>query len=152
LEEAMKEDAKAKVLLSQYLGETEVEEGSKICLFSQAEQPTKPRKSNCEKRLIQSGKMTRKVSVLHQRVNKKDWIHERRGKLAASTPKIPEVPTQMLMQERASDEPATVLLGKKYKPVAEKITPILGELPAKFCIERKIVGDSFKDMPVLELS
>jgi hypothetical protein len=54
------------------------------------------------------------------------------------------------MQECASDEPATVLLEKKYKLVAEKILPILGELPAKFHIERKIVGDPLKDMPVLE--
>jgi hypothetical protein len=95
--------------------------------------------------------MTRKVRVMHQRVNKKDWLHEKRGKHAASTPKIPEVPTQTLMQAHASDEPATVLLGKKYKPVAEKIMPILGELPAKFHIERKIVGDPLKDMPVLEM-
>jgi hypothetical protein len=42
------------------------------------------------------------------------------------------------------------MLGKKYKPVVEKITPILGELPAKFRIERKIIGDPLANMPVLE--
>jgi hypothetical protein len=42
------------------------------------------------------------------------------------------------------------MLGKQYKPVAEKITPILGELPAKFRIERKIIGNPLANMPVLE--
>ena len=43
----------------------------------------------------------------------------------------------------------SVLLGKKYKPVVDKIKPILGELPAKFRIERNITGDPLKDMPTL---
>ena len=51
----------------------------------------------------------------------------------------------------ATTEPETVLLGKKYKPVADKIKPILGELPAKFRIERNITGDPLKDMPTLNL-
>jgi hypothetical protein len=61
------------------------------------------------------------------------------------------VPQQILVQEAlAPQEPVSVLLGKKYKPVAEKITPVLGELPVKFCIEMKIIEDPLANMPVLE--
>jgi hypothetical protein len=31
---------------------------------------------------------------------------------------------------------------KKYKPVAKKVCPVIGELPEKFRIERKIIGFS----------
>jgi hypothetical protein len=38
---------------------------------------------------------------------------------------------------------------KKYKPVAKKVRPIIGELPEKFRILRKIIGDPLADLPVL---
>jgi hypothetical protein len=38
---------------------------------------------------------------------------------------------------------------KKYKPVALKVKPVLGELPEKFRIIRNIVGDPLEHMPVL---
>jgi hypothetical protein len=38
---------------------------------------------------------------------------------------------------------------KKYKPVAKKICPVIGELPEKFCIERKIIGNPLDDLPTL---
>ena len=38
---------------------------------------------------------------------------------------------------------------KKYKPVALKVKPIIGELPAKFRIIRNITGDPLKDLPTL---
>jgi len=38
---------------------------------------------------------------------------------------------------------------KKYKPVAKKVRPIIGELPEKFRIQRKIIGDPLADLPVL---
>jgi hypothetical protein len=38
---------------------------------------------------------------------------------------------------------------KKYKPVAKKICPVIGELPEKFHIERKIIGNPLDDLPVL---
>ena len=38
---------------------------------------------------------------------------------------------------------------KKYKPVALKVKPILGELPQKFRIEREIKGDPLAAMPKL---
>nr|VWP00813.1 Uncharacterized protein [Ganoderma boninense] len=38
---------------------------------------------------------------------------------------------------------------KKYKPVALKTRPLLADLPAKFRIERKIIGDPLARMPAL---
>ncbi|KIM34964.1 hypothetical protein M413DRAFT_14812 [Hebeloma cylindrosporum] len=40
-------------------------------------------------------------------------------------------------------------LSKKYKPVAQKISPIYGDLPEKFRIKRNIIGDPLADMPAL---
>ena len=39
--------------------------------------------------------------------------------------------------------------GKKYKPVAVKVKPIVGELPGKFRIILNIIGDPLKHLPVL---
>ena len=38
---------------------------------------------------------------------------------------------------------------KKYKPVAQKVRGILGEMPEKFRIVRRIVGDPLKELPKL---
>lgn len=38
---------------------------------------------------------------------------------------------------------------KKYKPVAQKVRPIIGELPEKFRIVRNIVGDPLEHLPIL---
>jgi hypothetical protein len=38
---------------------------------------------------------------------------------------------------------------KEYKPVAKKVNPVIGELPKKFCIEHKIIGNPLDDLPVL---
>jgi hypothetical protein len=38
---------------------------------------------------------------------------------------------------------------KKYKPVAKKVRPVIGELPKKFCIERKIIGNPLNNLRVL---
>ena len=43
-----------------------------------------------------------------------------------------------------------VLTGKKYKPVALKVKPLYQELPEKFQVERNIMGDPLKDMPILD--
>ncbi|KAF7773662.1 hypothetical protein Agabi119p4_5829 [Agaricus bisporus var. burnettii] len=45
-------------------------------------------------------------------------------------------------------DPALVL-AKKYKPVALKVKPVLGELPDKFRILRHITGDPLAEMPQL---
>jgi hypothetical protein len=45
---------------------------------------------------------------------------------------------------------AEVYAKKKYKPVAQKIRPVLDTLPDKFRIERHIHGDPLADMPTLE--
>ena len=39
--------------------------------------------------------------------------------------------------------------GKKYKPVAVKVKPIVGKLPSKFRIIRNIIGDPLEHLPVL---
>jgi hypothetical protein len=38
---------------------------------------------------------------------------------------------------------------KKYKPVAKKVRPVIGELTKKFHIECKIIGNPLDDLPVL---
>jgi hypothetical protein len=38
---------------------------------------------------------------------------------------------------------------KKYKPVAKKVRPVIGELPEKFRIEHKIIGNPLNDLPTL---
>jgi hypothetical protein len=42
-----------------------------------------------------------------------------------------------------------VFMKKKYKPVSQKIRPVLGTLPSEFRIERHIHGDPLADMPKL---
>ena len=55
------------------------------------------------------------------------------------TPILPEIETTDInLQAR-----------KKYKPVALKVKPIIGELPDKFRIVRKIIGDPLEHMPKL---
>jgi hypothetical protein len=41
------------------------------------------------------------------------------------------------------------LAKKKYKPVAKKVCPVIGELPEKFHIECKIIGNPLDDLPIL---
>jgi hypothetical protein len=38
---------------------------------------------------------------------------------------------------------------KDYKPIAKKVRPVIGELPEKFCIERKIIGNPLDDLLTL---
>jgi hypothetical protein len=38
---------------------------------------------------------------------------------------------------------------KRYKPVAKKVRPVIGELPEKFHIECKIIGNPLDDLPIL---
>ena len=40
---------------------------------------------------------------------------------------------------------------KKYKPVARKIKPVIGELPDKFRIIRNIIGDPLNELPILPM-
>ena len=41
------------------------------------------------------------------------------------------------------------ILMKKYKPVAQKVRPIIGNLPSRFRIVRNIIGDPLTDLPRL---
>lgn len=45
--------------------------------------------------------------------------------------------------------PETLAVYGKYKSVADKVRPVLAELPGKFRIERNITGDPLKDLPKL---
>ena len=50
----------------------------------------------------------------------------------------------------SNDAPlATFAAKKKYKPVAQKVRPILDTLPSRFCIERNIIGDPLANLPTL---
>jgi RNase H-like domain found in reverse transcriptase len=51
-----------------------------------------------------------------------------------------------LLGPKVPDEVKSVY---KYKPVALKTKPVIGELPAEFRIRREIVGDPLTDMPSL---
>src|ERR1700679_1513999 len=63
---------------------------------------------------------------------------------------ITDVPTPKII-DRTSHLPPTKKkkAAKKYKPVALKVKPVIGELPGKFRIIRNIIGDPLKDMPRL---
>jgi hypothetical protein len=37
---------------------------------------------------------------------------------------------------------------KKYKPVAKKVCPVIEELPEKFHIKHKIIGNPLDDLPI----
>jgi hypothetical protein len=41
---------------------------------------------------------------------------------------------------------------KKYKPVAQKVKPVIAELPRKYRIVREIIGDPLADMLCLDLN
>lgn len=48
-----------------------------------------------------------------------------------------------------SSDTAAIFKTRKYKPVAQKVRPVLAELPDKFRIVRNIVGDPLADLPTL---
>lgn len=52
-------------------------------------------------------------------------------------------------KSKEEKEILSVFAGKKYKPVAQKIRPVLAELPDKYRIIRDIKGDPLADMPAL---
>jgi hypothetical protein len=45
-----------------------------------------------------------------------------------------------------STYPTFTATKKKYKPVAQKVQPVIAELPNRFCIIRNIVGNPLADM------
>jgi len=53
--------------------------------------------------------------------------------------------------DKPTDEPIFMKLAtkKKYKPVALKVKPVIGELPDKFRIVRRITGDPLQNLPML---
>ena len=53
--------------------------------------------------------------------------------------------------DKLPDEPILLKIStkKKYKPVALKVKPVIGELPDKFRIIRQIIGDPLQNLPVL---
>jgi hypothetical protein len=74
------------------------------------------------------------------------------------TPQIPSrrhIPTPLIPSTTSPSNrlaPYTDLFlsaGKKYKPVAKKVHPVIGELPKKFRIEGKIIGNPLDDLPTL---
>ncbi|THH15802.1 hypothetical protein EW146_g4737 [Bondarzewia mesenterica] len=66
-------------------------------------------------------------------------IHDRNMERNATVPTLARGPPRFVESNRKC----------KYKPVAQKVRPILAELPNKFCIIRNISGDPLADMPYL---
>jgi hypothetical protein len=63
---------------------------------------------------------------------------------------VPDAPEEDTSQSsNTSLEEIYLKTGKKYKPVALKVRPILGELPEKFRIIRNIIGDPLEHLPAL---
>src|SRR5271168_1440833 len=58
-------------------------------------------------------------------------------------------PSQSDNNKEAQEAETFLSLKKKYKPVALKVKPVIGELPAKFRIIRDIKGDPLATLPVL---
>ena len=64
-------------------------------------------------------------------------------------------PTSPTLVEQSPKSPHTALptpsqsTKKKYKPVALKVKPVVGELPDKFRIVRNITGDPLEKLPTL---
>lgn len=132
------DDEPAAQLLNEYLGTTEVDKGMEVFTFKEVGGETgapETEKSNREKKRRGPGNRAMKLNLLNLR--------------GGSTPRpkrrVPRVPKV----RRDGVEILASLLGKKYKPVADKIKPILAELPQKFRIERKITGDPLQNMPVI---
>jgi hypothetical protein len=57
----------------------------------------------------------------------------------------------LIKTQKHLDHSANIFLSskKKYKPIAKKIHPVIGELPKKFRIKRKIIGDPLDTIPTL---
>ena len=61
-----------------------------------------------------------------------------------------QLPNQASVPNAPNSDALLNLSGKKkYKPVARKIKPVIGELPDKFRIIRNIIGDPLLGLPVL---
>lgn len=138
------EDQAASQLLNQYLGKEQVEEGMEVFVFKEVGGETGiPTESSREKRRKKSGKQTRKLQLLQLRGDSSKPIPRTLQKnLRNRVPVVPKVPRSGLPE-------VSSLLGKKYKKVADKVTPILAPLPQTFRIERKITGDPLQNMPTL---
>ena len=54
------------------------------------------------------------------------------------------------VRSTASSPPPAAVFGKKYKPVAQKVKPVISALPQEFRIIRNIIGDPLADIPELE--
>ncbi|KAG6838643.1 hypothetical protein C0991_006611, partial [Blastosporella zonata] len=76
---------------------------------------------------------------------------------AGSTPKItiplPKISTSYSTYT-AKTQPKIkgVQVKKKYKPVALRTKPVTASIPDKLCIERNIIGDPLRDIPILSVN
>jgi hypothetical protein len=68
-----------------------------------------------------------------------------------STEIFTSIKNGLIKTQKLLDHSANIFLSskKKYKPIAKKVRPVIGELPKKFHIERKIIGNPLDDLPVL---
>lgn len=69
--------------------------------------------------------------------------------LGSTTPERGQVVAIEEENEKSEIDELLCLAGKKYKPVALKVRPVLSDLPEKYRIKRKIVGDPLEGMPQL---
>ena len=75
------------------------------------------------------------------------YTHNSPALIAASTLLVPVASTDTPYD--TPEQVSTFAAKRKYKPVAQKIRPVLADLPDKFRITRNIIGDPLADMPAL---
>lgn len=63
---------------------------------------------------------------------------------------VPSPPPEQPLHSTTTVLDVNLKQNKKYKPVALKVKPIIGELPDKFRIVRNIKGDPLAGLPVLD--
>lgn len=71
------------------------------------------------------------------------------SQVVSSGTKGPQVVAVSKDNDQASEDETILSLAKKYKPVALKVRPVLGDLPERYRIKREIMGDPLAGMPEL---
>jgi hypothetical protein len=90
-------------------------------------------------------------AYLSQSMDCKTFEDKDREQLMAYLDKsvLKNVPSEQFSLSISQDDGQEYRSVYKYKPVALKTKPVLGELPMKYRIKREIIGDPLKEMPEL---
>jgi hypothetical protein len=89
------------------------------------------------------------ISTLY--LSASDQFHVPQNALMVFTPMQTPTPKSFPSYVTTIDStyPTFTATKKKYKPIAQKVWPVIAELPDRFRIIRNIIGDPLADMPKL---